>query len=61
MPVANPDLFATQLFVVFSIQVCEKLMWSCRVFWNWKFYQAYVFGFWGFLIGILTVKKYLNL
>lgn len=26
MPVANLDLFTTQLFVVLSVQVCEKLM-----------------------------------
>lgn len=26
MPVANADLFTTQLFVAFSVQVCEKLV-----------------------------------
>lgn len=26
MLVANPDIFTTQLFAVYSVQVCEKLM-----------------------------------
>lgn len=32
MLVANPDIFITQLFAVFSVHICEKLKQSCSLF-----------------------------